>query len=116
MRFRFSPFAILLCFLLTSLSTTFADTTPSFNLAIKNHAFIPDTLTIPANKQVRIVINNQDALPAEFESYDFNREKVVPGGSTVTIYVGPMKAGSYQFFNDFYSSSTGKLIVKPEEH
>lgn len=98
---------------LTALQPALADSAP-YQLTIKNQAFTPATLTIPANTQVQIRIHNQDALPAEFESYDFNREKVVPGGSKVSLYVGPLKPGTYKFFNDFHSSSTGKLIVKPE--
>lgn len=87
---------------------------PDPQLTIKDHAFSPSTLTIPADTRVKILIHNQDPLPAEFESYEFNREKVIPGGSTVSLYVGPLKAGRYNFFNDFYSSSTGTLIVKPQ--
>lgn len=85
---------------------------PSFKITIKNQAFKPDNLTIPAGKRVKILVKNEDAMPAEFESYDFNREKVVPGHSRVTVYVGPLKTGQYGFFNDFHHSSKGKLIVR----
>lgn len=83
-------------------------------LTIRNQAFEPQTLTIPAGRTVKIVVTNKDAVPAEFESNDFNREIVVPGKSTVPVYVGPLKPGTYGFFNDFHPASTGTLRVKPE--
>ncbi len=83
-------------------------------LTIKSQAFVPQTLTIPAGRTVKIVVTNKDAVPAEFESSDFNREVVIPGESAVPVYVGPLKPGKYGFFNDFHPDSTGTLLVKPE--
>lgn len=85
----------------------------AFTLTIKDQAFVPDSLTIPAGKTVKILVRNQDSRPAEFESYDFNRETVIPGGTQVPVYVGPLKPGTYKFFNDFHPSSKGTLIVQP---
>jgi plastocyanin len=83
------------------------------HLTIRNQDFTPKTLTIPAGQTVKIMVKNEDALPAEFESSDFNREKVIPGGTQLPVYVGPLTPGTYGFFNDFHPQSTGKLIVKP---
>lgn len=85
----------------------------NLTLTIKNQAFQPKTLTIPAGQTVKIMVKNEDGLPAEFESSDFNREKVIPGGTQLPVYVGPLTPGSYGFFNDFHPPSTGTLIVKP---
>lgn len=85
----------------------------AFKLVIKNQAFAPQKLTVPAGKTVKILVTNKDAMPAEFESYDFNRETVIPGGSLVPVYVGPLKPGTYQFFNDFHPTSKGTLVVRP---
>lgn len=97
-------------------SPVLAAPAPDVRLTIKNQAFEPTTLTIPAGQTVKIVVKNEDALPAEFESSELNREKVIPGGSQVPVYVGPLKPGTYSFFNDFYPDSTGKLIVKQPGH
>lgn len=88
---------------------------PSFVLSIRNQAFEPRTLTLPAGQQVEIQLKNEDAVPAEFESSDLNREKVVPGGTTLPLYVGPLSPGRYQFFNDFQPSSTGTIVVVPSK-
>lgn len=104
--------SLLLAALALAAPNALAAQTPTFRISIKHQKFTPDALHIPAGKQVKILVKNEDAMPAEFESYDFNREKVVPGNSQVAVYVGPMKAGTYGFFNDFHQSSKGKLIVK----
>ncbi len=102
------------CALLCALAVPLAMAAPptKFTLVIRGQAFVPKTLTIPAGKTVKIMVRNEDTLPAEFESYDFNRETVIPGGSEVPVYVGPLKPGTYKFFNDFHPTSTGTLIVR----
>lgn len=103
------------CFVILSalvVSPALAASEPHFQLVIRKQAFEPDTLTIPAGRSVKILVRNEDALPAEFESDDFNRETVIPGESEVPVYVGPLKPGTYKFFNDFHPASTGRLIVK----
>jgi len=81
-------------------------------ITIRHQAFQPRSLTIPAGEQVRITIRNDDALPAEFESADLNQEKVIPGGTALPVYVGPLRPGIYKFFNDFHPASTGTLVVR----
>lgn len=84
----------------------------SYQITIAKGHFQPDSLKIPAGKQVKIMVRNSTALPAEFESYDITVEKVIPGGTTLPIYLGPLKPGTYGFFNDFAQGVTGKLIVE----
>jgi len=81
-------------------------------LTIHNSAFTPKEITIPANQKVKLTVKNLDVTPAEFESADLNREKIVGAGSEIIVYVGPLDPGSYGFFNDFHRESTGTLIVK----
>jgi hypothetical protein len=48
-----------------------------------------------------------------FESHNFKAEKVVPTGGEVGLYIGPLKAGTYLFFDDFHEDQTkGTLIAK----
>ncbi len=85
---------------------------PVFRLAIVNQAFVPDTLTVPAGQRVKIMVMNQDSIPAEFESNDFRVEVVIPGKTELPVYVRPLQPGTYHFFNDFHPQSKGTLIVK----
>ena len=86
---------------------------PEFTLTIKDHKFEPAVLHIPAGQKVRLKVVNADATPEEFESHELNREKVIPGNSTATVFVGPLKAGEYPFFGEFnMKTAQGKLVAK----
>jgi plastocyanin len=93
-------------------ATALAGKAPSYALKIKSHAFAPATLTVPAGKRIELKVTNTRALPSEFESADLTREKVVPGDSTVTVWIGPLKPGKYQFFDDFNPGVIGYIVVK----
>jgi hypothetical protein len=58
-------------------------------------------------------VDNQDATPEEFESHELNREKVIAGKSKATIFIGPLKAGSYPFIGEF-NEATAKGVVIAE--
>jgi plastocyanin len=82
-------------------------------LAIKDHKFDPAVLNVPANTKIKLLVENQDATPEEFESSDLNREKVVTGKNTITVLLGPLDAGKYHFFGDFHQETAqGDLVVK----
>lgn len=98
---------------LLMLSPALAADTLSYDIVIKDHKFNPAQLEIPADTKVKLVVKNEDSTPEEFESHDFKREKVIPGNSTATIFVGPLKAGTYKFFGEFNEATAqGVLTVK----
>src|SRR5579885_1508403 len=70
-------------------------------LTIKNHRFEPTEIAIPANQKIKLTVKNLDPTPEEFESTDLRREKVVAGGGEITVYIGPLQPGRYEFFGDF---------------
>ncbi|HSW83743.1 MAG TPA: cupredoxin domain-containing protein [Usitatibacter sp.] len=82
-----------------------------FALTIKDHKFSPDRIEIPAGKKVKLVVDNQDATPEEFESGTMKIEKVIPGKSKATIYVGPLKAGEYTFVGEFNEKTAKGVVV-----
>ena len=85
-----------------------------YKIAIKNHQFLPQELVIPAGKKVRILIENEDPSAEEFESYELNREKVVGGHGKATLFIGPLKTGSYKYFGDFHKD-TAEGVIKAVE-
>lgn len=86
---------------------------PAFEITIKDHRFSPATIEVPAGQKISLLIHNADPTPEEFESYELNREKVVPGNGDITVYVGPLDPGTYPFFGDFnQTTAQGKLIAK----
>lgn len=86
---------------------------PELVLVIRDHLFFPSTLEVPAGQKVRILIDNQDPTPEEFESYPLNREKVIPGNTKTVVFIGPLEPGEYPFFGEFYpKTAQGKVVVK----
>jgi len=112
MKAHWAARALFGCFVLFGISALHAEDA-TFKLTIRNHKFEPAEFTIPAGQKVKLVIENQDATPEEFESYELNREKVVPAKGSVVVFVGPLSAGRYPFFGDFNrDTAQGVLTVK----
>ena len=100
----------LLTFLFAA-SASAADT-PIANLAIRNRAFEPSELSVPAGQKIELHVRNEDAAASEFESHELHREKIVPSGQEVVVYIGPLRAGRYEFFDDFNPKSRGHIVAK----
>ena len=86
---------------------------PTYTLIIKDHRFQPAEIEIPSGQKIALIVKNDDPTPEEFESTELRREKVVPGGQQVTVYIGPLKPGRYEFFGDFNTKTArGHIIAK----
>ena len=84
-----------------------------FTIVIKDHRFTPTELTVPAGQKIRLVVENQDPTPEEFESYQLNREKIVPGNGRIVVFIGPLKPGKYEFFGEFnMATARGWLVAR----
>lgn len=88
----------------------FAAGEPEFKLAIEAHKFTPERIEVPAGQKVKLLVENKDATPEEFESETLKIEKVIPGKSKATIFVGPLKAGEYKFVGE-YNEKTAKGVI-----
>ena len=87
---------------------------PEIKLVLKDHRFVPAEVTAPAGQKLKLIIENQDATPEEFESYALNREKIVPAGGRIIVFVGPLQPGRYEFFGEFNAKTArGWLVVQP---
>ena len=85
--------------------------TPEFTLVIESHRFIPAELKVPAGQKFRLLVENRDPTAEEFESYDFNREKIVPGKGRIALFVGPLKPGRYEFFGEFNADTARGFLI-----
>lgn len=84
-----------------------------FTIKIKDHRFDPDTIEIPSDKKVKLIIINQDKTAEEFESDDLRREKMIPAGKEVTVLIGPLRPGTYKFVGEYNpSTARGVVVVK----
>lgn len=99
--------------MLTIAGTAVASDLPEYTLVVKNHVYQPSEIKVPAGTKFKLIVRNEDATPEEFESTDFNREKIVLPNSTITVFVGPLRAGNYGFFGDFHQDTAkGRLIAE----
>jgi hypothetical protein len=91
----------------------FAEDMLTFKLVARDGRFTPDTLEAPAGKRFKIVIRNEGPGAIEFESESLRREKVLAPNSESFVVIQPLKAGTYDFFDEFHSTTgRGKIIVK----
>jgi hypothetical protein len=82
-----------------------------YTLIIEDHRFQPSELAIPQGKKVRILIENHDATPEEFDSYALNREKIITAHGKATLFIGPLDAGSYPFIGEYHADTAKGLII-----
>jgi heme/copper-type cytochrome/quinol oxidase subunit 2 len=88
----------------------FADDALVYTLVLKDHRFQPEELIVPAGRKIKLQIENRDVTSEEFESFPLNREKVLPGQGTATLFIGPLEAGRYPYFGE-YSEETAKGVI-----
>lgn len=82
-------------------------------IKIQKGRFSPSQVEIPANTKVKLIIENLDDTPEEFESHDLNREVLIQANSKAAIYIGPLSPGRYQFEGEFSpATAQGVVIVK----
>ena len=105
------PLRILAAALLAAAGAAHAANEPEFTIVLRDHRFAPSQITVPANVKVRLVVDNQDPTPEEFDSHALNREKVVPGKSKATIYIGPLSPGNYPFIGEFNATTAQGVVV-----
>ena len=97
-------------FLLGATAAFAAD--PTVAIAIRDHQFVPAEVPVPAGVKVELIIRNDQSVPAEFESTALHREKVIAPGASASVFVGPLKPGRYEFFDDFNPATRGILVAQ----
>lgn len=103
----------LLYMILLAFATPIYAATSEYTLVIEQHRFHPTEISIPANERIKLIIDNRDATAEEFESHDLKREKIIPGHTKASVWIGPLREGRYRFFGEFHEDTAqGTLIVR----
>jgi Cupredoxin-like domain len=102
------PWMLATC-LLALAAPAFADDTPT--LVIHDHRFEPSRLPVPAGVKFKLIVRNTDATAEEFESFELHREKVVPAGQDIPVFLGPLDKGEYKFFGDYHQDTAQGVLV-----
>ncbi len=84
------------------------------NIKIKDHKFTPSEVSVTADEEFKLIIENLDATAEEFESHDLKKEKMIMPGKKITIsFSDGLKAGEYKFFGDFHQKTAqGRILAK----
>ncbi|MBI3596262.1 MAG: cupredoxin domain-containing protein [Nitrospirae bacterium] len=80
-------------------------------IVIKDHRFSPSEVRVKAHTKIKLLVSNEDQTAEEFESFSLNREKVVRAGQSITIFLPPLKPGSYDFFGDFHPDTAKGMVI-----
>ena len=89
-----------------------AQTMPSFTLDMRDGVLDPTRIEVPAGTPFKLEITNSGKTPAEFETHDLKREKVLAPGVSSSIVFRRVDPGEYVFFDDFHPQARGILVVK----
>ncbi len=86
---------------------------PTFTVVIKDHMFEPARIEVPAGQKIQLIVKNMDTTAEEFDSPELKREKVIAAGKEATIYLGPLKPGTYRFVGEYHGATAkGELVAK----
>ena len=102
---------------LFSLATSVTEASPPISqesipeIRFSDHHFSPQTLAVHAGQPLQIKVVNSSRERIEFESFSLNREKVIEPGESVTVRLPALRAGRYDFFDDFHSDVPEGAIV-----
>lgn len=84
---------------------------PEFTIQLHEHRFTPSEIKVPAGAKVKLIIENQDSTPEEFDSFALNREKIVFPNSKGIVFIGPLKPGRYEFMGEFNQNSAKGVVI-----
>lgn len=88
-----------------------AEDAATFRIEFNDGQFEPRRLEVPANKRLEIELVNKGQGPAEFESKQLHKEKVLAPGATTTLVIRGLDPGEYDFFDDFHPDSPPAVLV-----
>lgn len=90
---------------------TMADDMPYFELKIKNHKFDIEKIEVPAGKKFKIKVINEDSTSEEFESNSMIVEKFLGPKRSLTVTLGPLKPGTYEYFGEFHMKTAKGIVI-----
>jgi hypothetical protein len=88
-----------------------AEEDPVFRIEFKDGAVTPRRLEVPANRRFVLELRNAGETPAEFESRELRKEKVLAPGTTSALVIRTLDPGEYDFFDDFHPDSPPAVLV-----
>ena len=89
---------------------------PEFTIELRDGTITPKRIEVPEGTRFKFILKNTGKEPAEFESLELRKEKVVAPGVTTSMVFKRLSAGEYVFFDDFHLDGDKALVVsKPAD-
>jgi plastocyanin len=92
-------------------ASAFAADANTFALNLTDKGFEPATLAVPAGQPFKVTVTNQTKKTAEFESKQLHKEKVVAPGKSISVSFTALKAGTYNFVDEYNEDKAKGTIV-----
>lgn len=84
---------------------------PIFRVEFKDGVVTPLRLEVPAKRRFKLELHNLGQTPAEFESRELRKEKVLAPGTSSTLVIRTLDPGEYEFFDDFHLDAPPAVLV-----
>jgi len=84
---------------------------PVFTIEFKDGTVAPLRIEVPANKQFQLFLRNNGDTPAEFESSELRKEKVLAPKTTAILVFRTLDPGEYPFFDDFHPDAPKAVLI-----
>lgn len=88
-----------------------AEDEPVFRIEFRDGTVTPLRVEVPANRRFKVELRNSGATPAEFESNELHKEKVLAPDSTSVLVFRTLDPGEYPFFDDFHPDAPKAVLV-----
>jgi hypothetical protein len=84
---------------------------PTFRIEFKDGAVSPREIEVPANTRIRLELVNAGESPAEFESLELKKEKVLAPKTSSVLVIRTLAPGRYDFFDDFHPGQPPATLI-----
>jgi len=88
-----------------------AEDDPVFRIEFNDGKVTPQRLEVPAKRRFKLELHNVGKEPAEFESKELRKEKVLAPGASSTLVIRTLDPGEYDFFDDFHLDAPPAVLI-----
>ncbi|BEV73130.1 MULTISPECIES: cupredoxin domain-containing protein [unclassified Paludibacterium] len=85
---------------------------PTFRLELNDGKLSVNRIVVPANTRFKIEVINKGKSPAEFESLQLRKEKVLAPGAESFVVFQSLSPGEYRFYDEFHPAAQGVIVAK----
>lgn len=82
-----------------------------FRIEFRDGVVTPRELVVPAGTRIKLELHNLGDTPAEFESLELRKEKVLAPKSSSSLVIRTLAPGRYDFFDDFHPGSPPAVLI-----